>query len=231
MLDNLSGFLLHRREYRETSYLLDIFTLELGKVSAVAKGVRGSKSDKKSLLQAFQPLLVSFYGKHELKNLRQVEARSPMQVLTGKAMFAAMYLNEVLNRTLINEQAHPQLFDLYQQSLISLSQGRELEPALREFELGLLSEQGYGLDFLHDWQSGEVIQPQHYYTLILEHGFQQLPEALKVSNCFSGENLQKIAAYNWDKASLSCAKRISRMAMAPLLGSKPLKSRELFGAR
>jgi DNA repair protein RecO (recombination protein O) len=226
--DNLSGFLLHRRAYRETSYLLDIFTLELGKVSAVAKGVRGSKGDKKSLLQAFQPLLVSLYGKHELKNLRQVEARSPMLVLTGKAMFAAMYLNEVLNRTLGVEQAHPQLFELYQQSLINLSRGGDLEPILREFELGLLNEQGYGLDFRHDCQSGELIQAQHYYTLVVEQGFQQLPEALQTTNCFLGENLQKIADYQWDKASLSCAKRISRMAMAPLLGAKPLKSRELF---
>ena len=47
--EQLTGFVLHRRSYRETSYLTDLFTLELGKVSAVARGVRGNKGDKKSL--------------------------------------------------------------------------------------------------------------------------------------------------------------------------------------
>jgi DNA repair protein RecO (recombination protein O) len=229
--DIISGFLLHRRPYRETSYLLDVFTLELGKISLVAKGVRGSKSDKKSLLQSFQPLLLSVYGKHELKNLRQVEAKGPALVLTGNNLFSAMYLNEVLNRVLAIEQAHNELFELYESSLTALSQQQEIEPVLREFELGLLNELGYGLDFNNEWQGGQTIEPGLYYTLVLEHGFQQLPGSDRSSNCFLGENLKKISHYQWDKGSLNSAKRISRMALAPLLGQKPLKSRELFAAR
>lgn len=229
--DNISGFLLHRRPYRETSYLLDVFTLELGKISLVAKGVRGSKSDKKSLLQSFQPLLLSVYGKHELKNLRQVEAKGPALTLTGHNLFSAMYLNEVLNRVLGIEQAHSELFALYENSLIALSQQQEIEPVLREFELGLLHELGYGLDFSSEWQGGEAIAADQYYTLVLEYGFQLLNAADSTSNCFLGENLKKISHYQWDKESLNSAKRISRMALTALLGQKPLKSRELFAAR
>ena len=229
--DNISGFLLHRRPYRETSYLLDVFTLELGKISLVAKGVRGSKSDKKSLLQSFQPLLLSVYGRHELKNLRQVEARGPALVLSAASLFSAMYLNEVLNRLLTVEQAHSELFALYERSLTALSQQQDIEPVLREFELGLLDELGYGLDFGSEWQGGETIEPALYYTLVLEHGFQLLGAADSTSNCFLGENLQKIAHSQWDRGSLSCAKRISRMALSALLGPKPLKSRELFATR
>ncbi|MDU0354167.1 recombination protein O N-terminal domain-containing protein [Paraglaciecola aquimarina] len=51
----INGFLLHRREYRETSYLTDFFTAELGKISAVVKGVRGSKGDKKVYCNHFSP--------------------------------------------------------------------------------------------------------------------------------------------------------------------------------
>ena len=40
--DWLTAFVLHRRAYRETSYIVDFFTLEQGKVSAVAKGDRKS---------------------------------------------------------------------------------------------------------------------------------------------------------------------------------------------
>lgn len=229
--DIISGFLLHRRPYRETSYLLDIFTLELGKICLVAKGVRGSKSDKKSLLQSFQPLLLSVYGKQELKNLRQVEARGPALMLSGNNLFSAMYLNEILNRLLGVEQSHSELYVLYENSLLALSQQKDIEPVLREFELGLLDELGYGLDFNSEWQTGEAIEPALYYTLVLEHGFQLLSAADRTSNCFLGENLQKISHYQWDKASLNAAKRISRMALSALLGQKPLKSRELFVAR
>jgi DNA repair protein RecO (recombination protein O) len=229
--DNLSGFLLHRRPYRETSYLLDIFTLELGKIALVAKGVRGSKSDKKSLLQSFQPLLLSVYGKLELKNLRQVEAKGPALVLSGNSLFSAMYLNEVLNRLLGVEQAHSELFERYERSLTALSQQKQIEPVLREFEFGLLDDLGYGLDFSSEWQSGEAIEPALYYTLVLEHGFQLLSAADRTGNCFLGENLQNIAHNQWDKGSLNSAKRIARMALAPLLGQKPLKSRELFATR
>ena len=45
----LTAFVLHRRPYRETSYIVDFFTLQEGKISAVAKGVKNSKSDRKSL--------------------------------------------------------------------------------------------------------------------------------------------------------------------------------------
>ncbi|MEC8417605.1 MAG: recombination protein O N-terminal domain-containing protein, partial [Pseudomonadota bacterium] len=45
----LNAYVLHRRPYRETSYIVDFFTLEEGRISAVAKGVKNSKSDKKSL--------------------------------------------------------------------------------------------------------------------------------------------------------------------------------------
>ena len=52
--DWLTAFVLHRRAYRETSYIVDFFTLEQGKVSAVAKGVRNSKSDKKACFNLFK---------------------------------------------------------------------------------------------------------------------------------------------------------------------------------
>jgi DNA repair protein RecO (recombination protein O) len=88
--EQLTGFLLHRRSYRETSYLTDLFTLELGKISAVARGVRGNKGDKKSLLQSFQLLLLSVSGRHELRNLNQLESAGPRLQLGGNQLFSAM---------------------------------------------------------------------------------------------------------------------------------------------
>jgi len=226
--EQVQGFLLHRRPYRETSYLVDLFTQERGKISAVAKGVRGSKSDKKSLLQAFQPLLLNLSGKHELKNLNQLESSGAMLNLAGKRMFSAMYINEVMNRVLAPEIPQADLFLHYQQSLVCLAQGAEIEPTLREFEFALLDDLGYGVDLMHEYQQGGAVEPQAYYAFIIEHGLQHCPGPQTSANYFSGETLLKVSRSDWDTSSLQCAKYLSRLMLSPLLGGKPLKSRELF---
>lgn len=226
--EQLTGFLLHRRSYRETSYLTDLFTLELGKVSAVAKGVRGNKSDKKSLLQSFQPLLLSVTGKHELRNLNQLESAGSMLQLVGHQLFSAMYLNELLNRLLPKEVPHPELFQSYQQSLNWLANDGDIEPCLRQFELLLLEDMGYGIDLTQEYENGQPVEANIDYCLILENGIKRIDHMAQGTNRFSGDALLQVSNNIWTPSSLQCAKRITRMALSPLLGHKPLKSRELF---
>ena len=231
--EQLTGFLLHRRSYRETSYLTDLFTLELGKVSAVAKGVRGNKGDKKSLLQSFQLLLLSVSGKHELRNLNQLESAGPMLQLIGHQLFSAMYLNELLNRLLPKEVPHPELFLSYQQSLNWLASGGDIEPCLRQFELLLLDDMGYGIDLTQEYENGQAVEADIEYCLVLESGIRRIDvtdngSKARGSNRFTGEALLQVSHNIWTPSSLQCAKRITRMALSPLLGRKPLKSRELF---
>ena len=224
----LAGFILHRRPYRETSFLLDIFSLEWGLVSAVGKGIRGSKSDKKSLLQPFQALLLGLSGRHELKNLQQVDALDASYKLEGHYLFSAMYINELLSRLLAKEIPQAELYCLYQTTLQALSQQEAIEPQLRQFELSLIAELGYGIDFLYDTNSGQEIEPFAYYSFIHEQGWLRLKQQYAGNNCFLGESIMQISDFVWTPASLLCAKYISRMTLAKLLGDKPLKSRELF---
>lgn len=231
--EQLHGFLLHRREYRETSYLCDFFSLELGKVSAIAKGVRGSKGDKKSLLQSFQPLLFSVSGRHELHNLNQLESWSSTLRLNGRHLFSAMYINELLNRLLPKEVPHPEIFELYKQSLELLQDECPIEPSLRQFETSLLNDLGYGFDMQAVYDTGENVEPDGEYCFVLEQGIKEIDHqssnnAIMGSNRFSGDALLKMSEQDWTAASLKCAKQINRMALSQLLGRKPLKSRELF---
>ncbi|MCF2948363.1 DNA repair protein RecO [Paraglaciecola aquimarina] len=226
--EQLHGFLLHRREYRETSYLTDFFTLELGKVSAVIKGVRGSKGDKKSLLQSFQPLLLNLSGKHELRNLNQLESSASMLRLAGHQLFSAMYLNELLNRLLPKEVPHPEIYALYQASLQMLQNLAPIEPCLRHFETSLLNDLGYGFDIQMTYDTGESIQPDLAYYFVNEQGIKQVEEYTKSGHQFTGQALINMSNQYWDPDSLQCAKRLNRMALSHILGSKPLKSRELF---
>lgn len=227
-MNGLQGFLLHRRPYRETSYLADFFTLEQGKVSAVVKGVRNSKSDRKSLLQGFQPLQLSFSGRHELKNLVQIEASGKAYPLQATALYCAMYLNELLNRALQPDLSCESLYQGYRQALQGLSEGNKPEPTLREYELTLLHELGFALDLSQDFESGEAIVADAQYQFIPQQGVRaahQLPAGIKV---VSGQLLLDIHQGHWHKASLQAAKWLNRQALVELIGDKPLKSRELF---
>lgn len=224
----LRAFILHRRPYRETSYLVDCFSQEHGLVSFVAKGVRRAKSPNKSALQPFQLLDLQLYGRHELKNLKRAEIKHKPIALTAGALFSAMYLNELLTRLLPKELPVEDLFLHYQQTLEWLGHHSELEIGLRQFELKLLDELGYGFDFSCEWQNQQPLEGELYYTFMPEQGFQLLPQSVSHKHCFRGADLLDIASGNWHKNSLLAAKKLSRLAINPLLGNKPLKSRELF---
>jgi len=94
------AFVLHRRPYRETSFIVELFTPDYGRIAAVARGIRKTRSRTAAWLQPFVPLFVSCYGKGELLTLNQVEANGFLHVLTGKNLRCGFYLNELLMRLL-----------------------------------------------------------------------------------------------------------------------------------
>lgn len=221
------AFVLHRRPYRETSYLIDFFTREQGKVNAVAKGVRNSKGDKKSLLQPFQQIRVQFSGKSELKNLTQTEAFQPALALTAQALFCGMYVNEVVNRVMPVGLASESLYEAYTQALVNLLSGADRELALRQFELALLEDMGQLSSFSEVGDTGAPVVQNAAYGWLPEVG---IAEAARCPGmpAIPGYALLALAQGDWTPAAKKAAKLINREALKPLLGSKPLKSRELF---
>ncbi|MES2604618.1 MAG: recombination protein O N-terminal domain-containing protein, partial [Pseudomonadota bacterium] len=118
-------WLLHARAYRDSSLLLDLFTLEEGRTGAVARGVRtaakGSASGKRALLQPFLPLQVALSGRGELRTLGQVEALGPGMVLHGERLLSALYVNELLVRLLPYHEKEHLLFEEYSKLLLALA--------------------------------------------------------------------------------------------------------------
>lgn len=218
----LHAFFLHSRPYRETSLLVDLFTAEQGRFSAVWRGGRRGKSS----VQLFQPVLVELAGNGELKTLRAVEAAGPTLALQGTALFSAFYLNEILVRLLPREEVQPGLFVSYAEVLGVLAEGEAPAPRLRTFEGQLLEALGYGVDFAHDSDSGEPVSPTFDYDFHPERGFTRSHSRAALVN---GAVLLQLAAGEFtSSAAAAAAKQINRMALARLLGNRPLKSRELF---
>lgn len=222
------AFVLHRRPWRETSLLLDLFAQTSGRLSLIAKGARSKKSALKGTLQPFTPLLVQFSGNGTVKTLLRAEAVSTGLPLSGRALYSALYLNELLSRVLEQEIQFPALFFDYLACLQTLAADNgSVEPALRQFELALLEHLGYGTDFLHCAASEQPVADEMTYRYHNKTGF--IASLIIDQYSFTGRQLNALAQRQFpDSDSLKAARRFTRMALKPLLGNKPLKSRELF---
>ena len=222
----LNAYVLHRRPYRETSFLVDFFTYEQGRISAVAKGVRGAKSDKRSLLQPFQALRIQLTGKSDLKNLTLIEAAAPALNVTGDALYCAFYVNELTNRVLPQGLAAEMVYQTYGDTLVQLKESQRLDRPLREFEMALIAELGVIPDMTTEAFSAEPIVAQGWYDFYAEQGFSAVAQAGR--NSYSGKDLLSLAAGDYTDSAIKTAKRLTRHVLQPFIGDKPLKSRELF---
>lgn len=230
------AYVLHRRPYRDTSALLDVFTPEFGRVGLVARGARQAKSRSAALLQPFQPVWVSWSGSGELCTLSTVEDAGAARWLTGVSLMSGLYLNELLVRLLHRFDPHPSLFACYENVLAELAQPPEesaLEASLRIFENRLLAEIGYGLVLEHEADSDVPIEAARVYAYHVGEGPRPYETSRDANSILTvhGATLLAIARECFsDVESLREAKRLMRAALVVQLGSKPLASRRLFAA-
>jgi DNA repair protein RecO (recombination protein O) len=92
-----------------------------------------------------------------------------------------------------------------------------------------LSELGYGLDFTHDALTQEAIRSDSLYRCDIHAGFSLCAAGATTPMVFDGSCLLAIAAGDYSAAATrQSAKRLARIQLQPLLGARPLKSRELF---
>ncbi|RYY75002.1 MAG: DNA repair protein RecO [Gammaproteobacteria bacterium] len=223
------AYVLHTRPYRDTSMLVDFITPEFGRLTTVARGVRSRKNSKRNLLNPFNRLLISFQGKTDLKLLTHFEAEGAHFSLSAKYLFSGFYLNELLVRLLPELDSHVNTYFLYEKSLQALTEQKDLEPILRHFELELLSELGYGIDFTCDSKTGESVATDSTYCLDTQAGFYLAPAEAAFNTRFPGQHICCIAQRELSDTDVKLtAKRITRNLLKPLLGNKPLMSRELF---
>lgn len=226
------AYVLHRRAYRETSFLVDLLTKDHGRLTVIAKGVRKERSASSGLLQAFTQLLVSWSGKGELMTLTGVEAHGESMRLKGDCLFAGFYLNELMVCLLEKWDAQPTLFALYQETIAILQAHPLHESTLRVFEKYLLEALGYGLLPQSGAELARLFAPEKHYRFVPNHGFvlsELGDQAQAKTTIFSGRSLHAIATHNWqEENSLQDAKRLHRLVLGPLLGTRPIYSRQLF---
>jgi DNA repair protein RecO (recombination protein O) len=164
------GYVLHSYPFSESSLIVETFTRESGRVPLVARGARRPKSASRGVLLAFQPIMLSWSGKTELRTLLRAEWLGGHEPLKGLAMMCGFYLNELLLRLLPRDDPHERLFDCYRDTIEALGQGQEFPAGLRRFEKALLDELGYGVILDREAAGGHPIAAERRYVYLTERG-------------------------------------------------------------
>lgn len=223
------AFVLHSYPFRETSLILEVFSRQHGRLPLVARGARRPRSALRGMLMSFQPLALSWFGKHELRTLHSAEWQGGQPQLQGTALLCGFYLNELLLNLMARDDPHERLFDYYQQTLQRLAQEQDHAFTLRCFERHMLQELGYALTLTTEAKNGALISPDKSYRYILELG--AVAETADTSQGIpvAGKTLLDMAADDYrDAVSARQSKQLMRGVLDHYLAGKTLHTRELM---
>ncbi len=229
------AWVLHSRPFRETSLIVEAFARDHGRVGLVARGGRRPRSPLGLAAQPFRRLLLSWAGRGELASLHRAESAGQATGSgppSGNALFAGLYLNELLLKLTRREDPHPEVFDHYCGALAGLSAARPIEAVLRCFEMDLLAALGFGLNLNCDTR-GRALAPGAAYRYRMEEGAEALPSGVRIGQAmnFSGAELLGIARRDWaSRDARRAARRMLKAAIDFYLEGRPLHTRRVFAA-
>ena len=125
MLHSTKGIVFHSLRYSETSLIVKIYTELFGIQSYLFKGIRGPKSKIKRGL--FQPLtlldLVVYHKENQsLQSVKEAHLAHPYQTIPFdiRKSSVALFINELVYKTIREEESNPGLFEFLWQSCLQL---------------------------------------------------------------------------------------------------------------
>ena len=228
--DGQPAYLLHTYPYRETSLVVEIYTRDAGRVALIARGARRPRSALRGVLMAFQPLLLGWSGKAELKTLHKAEWQGGYLPLRGLSLICGFYLNELLLKLLPREDPHERLFEAYADALAQLPHAQDHAAVLRRFERVLLRELGYGLVLDREVVGGTPIEPATRYWYVPERG--PVPAGMAAAQSgveLAGQTLIDMAVDHYaDPQTVQQSKALMRALINHCLGRQTLHTRQLL---
>lgn len=116
MLQSTRGIVFHQFKYSETSIIVKIYTEDFGLQSYIVRGARRKKAKiRASHLQhlTLVELEVSHKASKDLQHIRELKIIHPFQSipLDIRKSSIVIFLNEVMYKTIIEEEANPELFN------------------------------------------------------------------------------------------------------------------------
>lgn len=148
-LCRVEAIVLRARDLGEADKILTLFTRELGKVSAVAKGVRKIKSKNRGAVQPFSRTSIMLYQGRNLDTVTQCQLLEGFPNLRNdlERLSYAAYFAQLVDLMLPEREKNEDVFLLLLTTFYLLSyagfQDGSLELVARQFEIKLIALLGY----------------------------------------------------------------------------------------
>ena len=220
-------YVLRRRSYSETSLLLDLLTSESRYVHAL---YRGAKRKATTPIDLFAEYAMSWRPRVGLVTVRSCELKR-VSTLTGDALYAGLYVNELVRRGMQENQIVEDVHPAYQTTLHLLEdRTADMDVVLRTFERRFLKAMGFELEFHREQATGDVISSDSRYRFDPIVGFSKSAEADLAA--YPGHVLLNISVDRFEQPETrQAAKLILRDALYHHLGERALKARSLLSAK
>jgi DNA repair protein RecO (recombination protein O) len=139
------AIVLRSKDFGEADRILTLFTPSLGKVRAVAKGIRKPRSRKAGHLELFTCTKLLLAKGRDLDIITQAEVLEPYRPLREDLLRGAYgaYMVELLDRFTPDAEEHRELYDLLRLALGWAATAGDLALAARYYDLHLLSLAGF----------------------------------------------------------------------------------------
>ena len=145
--EKATALVLRTVDFSETSLIVTMLTREFGKIGALAKGARRLKNPFESALDVLTTCRIVFLHKSsealDLITEARLVRRFRPQGRNLAGLYAGYYVAELLGAMTDDNDPHPELFDLADQTLEALATGDDVHLWLVRFELGALRFLGH----------------------------------------------------------------------------------------
>jgi len=163
----VEAVVLRHSDWGEADRLLVLYTLELGKVRALAKGVRRPRSRKAGHLEPFTRVTLQLARGRDLPIVSQADTLEAYLRLREELLLStyASYVVELLDRFTYEEGENRSLYRLLVDTLGRLSSGNAPEPAVRYYEIRLLDLLGFRPQLFHCVScQTEIVQQDQFFS-------------------------------------------------------------------
>ncbi|MHC4222024.1 MAG: DNA repair protein RecO [Planctomycetota bacterium] len=216
------AFILHRRDWQNSSLMLEVLTRDYGRVNLLAKGGKNSRSP--GLFQPFSRVTVSWLGRQELKTLTGIDGT--LSEFDESLFLPLLYINELVAAFLPIFDASTEIYSLYDE-LLSKIEVINFEICLRQFERSTMQVLGYLPDTFVDADSGKPIDAECSYQFQVNRGFICCESDSK--NAIEGRHIILWNQGDYGEPPVAhLAKAIMRVIIDFNLQGKRLKSRDVY---
>lgn len=163
---------LRHSNWGESDRMLTLYTQQMGKVRAIAKGVRKVRSRKSGHLEPFTRVNLQLARGRDLFIVTQAEAIEIYLGLRDNLVRVgyASYVVELLDRFTYDEDENPSLFRLLTGTLMLLDQESDPVLAIRYYEIRLLDQLGYRPQLFRCVKCDAEIRPEDQYFSAAQGG-------------------------------------------------------------